>query len=128
MAAPELTEPATPSGTPARRHDFTAETMGRLIYGPQSLEIDFEDRLLAHLKVAMFTKMRRNESFSLSWSEPESSGYGRSSVWVHPMTPVHFRFHGSKRPSLNRLWIEQFIASANNTGEMTVVPEPAEGS
>ncbi|MBF4461362.1 MULTISPECIES: hypothetical protein [unclassified Rathayibacter] len=100
--------------------------MGRLIYGPQSLEIDFEDRLLAHLKVAMFAKMRRNESFSLSWSEPETSGYGRSSVWVHPTTPLHFRFYGSKRPSLNRAWIEQFIAGANNTGEMTVVPEPEE--
>ncbi|PPG65692.1 hypothetical protein C5C31_03375 [Rathayibacter rathayi] len=102
--------------------------MGRLIYGPQSLEIEFEDRLLAHLKVAMFTKMRRNESFSLSWSEPESSVYGRSSIWVHPATALHFRFHGSKRPSLNRQWIEQFIASANTTGEMTVASEPPEGA
>ncbi|MWV51206.1 hypothetical protein GRS96_18205 [Rathayibacter sp. VKM Ac-2803] len=98
--------------------------MGRLIYGPQSLEIDFDDRLLAHLKVAMFTKMRRNESFSLSWSEPEATGFGRSSVWIHPTTPLHFRFQVGKRPGLNRVWIEQFVASANNTGEMIVGPEP----
>lgn len=102
--------------------------MGRLIYGPQALEIDFDDRLLAHLKVAMFTKMRRNESFSLSWREPESMGYGRSSVWVHPSTPLHYRFHGSKRPALNRAWIEQLVASANNTGEMTVMSEPADSA
>lgn len=102
--------------------------MGRLIYGPQALEIDFDDRLLAHLKVAMFTKMRRNEAFSLSWREPESTGYGRSSVWVHPSTPLHYRFFGSKRPALNRAWIEQLVASANNTGEMTVTAEPAEGA
>ncbi|AJM77031.1 hypothetical protein [Rathayibacter toxicus] len=98
--------------------------MGRLIYGPQSLEIELDDRLLAHLKVAMLAKMRRNESFSLSWTEPESSGHGRSSVWVHPTTPLHFRFSGSKRPSLNRAWIEQFMAGANNTGEMNIIPEP----
>ncbi|QHC67783.1 hypothetical protein Q0F99_04455 [Rathayibacter oskolensis] len=98
--------------------------MGRLIYGPQSLEIDFDDRLLAHLKVAMLTKMRRNESFSLSWAEPESTGFGRSSVWIHPTTPLHFRFHVAKRPALNRTWIEQFVSVANNTGEMVVGPEP----
>ncbi|SMH28523.1 hypothetical protein SAMN06295885_0190 [Rathayibacter oskolensis] len=100
--------------------------MGLLIYGPQSLEIDLEDRLLAHLKVAMFTKMRRNESFSLSWSESPATGSGRSSVWVHPTTPLHFRFAGSKRPALNRTWIEQLVAGANNTGEMVVSPEPAD--
>lgn len=100
--------------------------MGKLIYGPQNLEIDFDDRLLAHLKIAMFTKMRRNESFSLSWTEAESSGYGRSSIWVHPTTPLHFRFYGSKRPTLNRAWVETLVAGANNTGEMVVMPEPHE--
>lgn len=100
--------------------------MGKLVYGPQALEIDFDDRLLAHLKIAMLTKLRRNESFSLSWTEPESSGYGRSSIWVHPTTPLHFRFYGSKRPALNRAWVETLVAGANNTGEMTVVPEPTE--
>ncbi|MCJ1686436.1 MULTISPECIES: hypothetical protein [Rathayibacter] len=100
--------------------------MGRLIYGPQSLEIDFDDRLLAHLKVAMFAKMRRNESFSLSWTEPESSGYGRSSVWIHPTTPLHFRFHGGRRPALNRAWIDELIAHANSTGELVLTEEPPE--
>lgn len=100
--------------------------MGKLIYGPQSLEIDFDDRLLAHLKIAMFTKMRRNESFSLSWTESETSGFGRSSIWVHPTTPLHFRFFGSKRPTLNRAWVELLVAGANNTGEMVVAPEPRE--
>ena len=98
--------------------------MGRLIYGPQSLEIDFDDRLLAHLKVAMFAKMRRNESFSLSWTEPESSGYGRSSVWIHPTTPLHFRFHGGRRPALNRAWIEQLSQSASTVSGLAPIPEP----
>ncbi|WKK73021.1 hypothetical protein Q0F99_09270 [Rathayibacter oskolensis] len=61
--------------------------MATLTYGPQNLEIEFEERVLAHLKVAVLSKLRRNEAFSLSWSEDASTGHGRSSVWLHPSVP-----------------------------------------
>ena len=75
----------------------------------------------------MLSKLRRNEAFSLSWTEDASTGHGRSSVWLHPAVPLHFQFREAHQQKLNRAWIEQFVSSANNTGEMLVVPEPQEG-
>lgn len=49
--------------------------------GPHMIKID--DRVLAHLKVLVGSKLRRNEPFLLSWQEPADEGHGRSSVWIH---------------------------------------------
>ena len=46
--------------------------MGTMQYGSGS-EIQIEDRALAHLKVAIATKLRRNESFTLSWKHPDGA-------------------------------------------------------
>ncbi len=102
--------------------------MGRLVYGSGETEIDFDDRVLAHLKVVMVTKLRRDESFLLSWQHGQEDGSGRSSIWVHPAIPLHFRFYGNKQPPLNRAWIEEMMLSANSTGGLRIVPEPEEGS
>jgi hypothetical protein len=100
--------------------------MGRLIYGSQHTDVEFEDRLLAHLKVVLTTKLRRNESFSLSWVHGQDDGSGRSTIWVHPAIPLHFHFNNPKQPPLNRAWIEELMLSANSTGGLMVVPEPEE--
>jgi hypothetical protein len=97
-----------------------------LIYGPQNLEIEFEERVLAHLKVAVLSKLRRNEAFSLSWAEDASTGHGRSSVWLHPAVPLHFRFRETHQQKLNRAWIEQMLSAASMHGELAVTPEPQE--
>ncbi|QWL29428.1 hypothetical protein [Rathayibacter toxicus] len=100
--------------------------MATLVYGPHNLEIDFEERVLAHLKVAVLSKLRRNESFSLSWVEDASTGHGRSSLWMHPAVPLHFRFAESHQPKLNRAWIEQMLSLASMHGELVILPEPEE--
>ncbi|WP_367948644.1 hypothetical protein [Rathayibacter sp. VKM Ac-2857] len=100
--------------------------MATLTYGPQNLEIEFEERVLAHLKVAVLSKLRRNEAFSLSWTEDASTGHGRSSVWLHPSVPLHFRFADTHQPKLNRAWIEQMLSVASMHGELSVLPEPEE--
>ena len=41
--------------------------MGTMYYGGSAMPIQIEDRALAHLKVVVATKLRRNESFTLSW-------------------------------------------------------------
>lgn len=98
--------------------------MGKLIYGHNEV-IDIEDRLLAHLKMAIVTKLRRDEKFSLSWVH---EGAGRSTIWIHPSIPLQFRFDGSRQPALNRAWVEALLTSANSTGGLQLVPEPpAEG-
>ena len=79
--------------------------MGHLTYGGTQ-EFEFEDRTLAHLKVAITLKLRRQESFLMSWVIPAENGGGRMSLWVAPSIPLTFRFGGSRVPQLNKVWIE----------------------
>ena len=102
--------------------------MGRIIYGYDSAEIEFDDRLLAHLKVAIVAKLRRDEKFTLSWDHGIDGGGGRSTVWIHPSIPLQFIFSGSRDATLNREWIEQLMMSANSTGGLQVSAEPREGA
>lgn len=99
--------------------------MATLIYGPQNLHVEFDERVLAHVKVAVLAKLRRSESFSLSWVEGEAAGHGRSSIWLNPAVALQFRFRERSRQRLNRAWVEQMLESANLHGELTIGPEPA---
>jgi len=98
--------------------------MGKLIYGASVREILFEDRTLAHLKVAIVNKLRRSESFTLSWDHGLENGSGRSTIWLHESIPLQFVFEGNRRPKLNRTWIEHLMMTANSIGGLQVVPEP----
>jgi hypothetical protein len=99
--------------------------VGKFIYGVNGYELELEDRALAHLKIAMFTKLRRNESFSLSWQVDLEGGSGRHSIWISPASMIHFQFYGSRRPELNRRWIRDMITAANN-GDLMITSEPPE--
>lgn len=98
--------------------------MGKLIYGTGRKEIEFEDRTLAHLKVVIITKLRRSESFTLSWQHGMENGSGRSTVWIHPTIPLEFVFHGNRTPQLNREWVEHLLHSANTAEGLRMIPEP----
>lgn len=98
--------------------------MGKLIYGSGQSEIDIEDRTLAHLKVVMITKLRRDESFALNWGNEANSGSGRSTIWVHPAMALEFMFHGGRKPALNRDWIDVLMQAANSAGGLQMIPEP----
>jgi hypothetical protein len=100
--------------------------MGKLIYGSSAREIEFDDRVLAHLKVAIVNKLRRSESFTMSWEHGLGNGSGRSTIWIHESIPLQFIFSGNRRPNLNRNWIEQLMITANSTGGLRVIPEPAD--
>lgn len=100
--------------------------MGKLIYGSPGTAIEIEDRALAHLKVAMLAKLRRDEKFALSWQHGHDGGGGRSTIWVHPAIPLQFVFNGSKQPVLNKAWVELLVESANSGSGIQLLPEPAE--
>lgn len=109
-----------------RAHNFG--DMGSLYYGG-SEPIQIDDRALAHLKVVVATKLRRNESFTLTWKHPEGQAEGRSTVWLHPSIPLRFVFDDAETPELSRRWIEALAHSANSSGGITLVDEllePAE--
>ena len=97
--------------------------MGLLIYGPTGSEIEMDDRLLAHLRIVMVSKMRNHEPFTVSWSLDVSQGGGRETLWVHPSIPLRFRFYGSRPPAINRAWIDLMVAAANR-GDLRIMPEP----
>lgn len=104
-----------------------SDRVGRLIYGALPREIEIDDRPLAHLKVAIVSKLRRSESFTLSWDHGKARGGGRSTIWLHQSIPLRFDFDGSRPPVLNRAWIELLMVAANSTEGLQLVPEP-EGS
>lgn len=85
--------------------------MGYLVYGDGS-EYEIEDRALAHLKIVIGSKLRRQEGFFVSWEHTPEEGSGRVSVWVSPAIPIQFRFVGSKTPELNRQWLEVLADSS----------------
>ena len=101
--------------------------MGTIHYdGSDALHI--EDRALAHLKVVIATKLRRNESFTLSWKHPEGDKPGRSTIWLHPSIPLQFVFDDPEQPQLNAKWIEDLMNSVNSTGGIFLVDEVLDNS
>lgn len=100
--------------------------MGKLIYGIPDVSVEFDDRVLAHLKAVIIAKLRRNESFTFTWDTDAEHGGGRRSIWLHPSIPLQFEFFGSREPNVNRGWIEELVKSSNSPGGLRVVPEPAQ--
>ena len=100
--------------------------MGKFIYNSSQREIEIDDRTLAHLRVAILNKLRRSESFSMTWEHGVENGSGRTTLWLHESIPLQFVFSGNRHPKLNRLWIEQMLLSANSTAGLQHMPEPDE--
>lgn len=96
--------------------------MGYLIYG-NAQDYEFDDRTLAHLKVAITMKLRRQESFLMSWVNPPEKGGGRVSIWLTPNIPLTFRFAGSRTPTLNKEWLEVMNELSNTPRGLIVVSE-----
>jgi hypothetical protein len=91
--------------------------MGTLFYGSARTPITVDDRLLAHLKVIVTSKLRRNESFLLSWDEPPENGSGRGSVFIHPTCDLIYRFDGSRPAELDQDLLETMATqSMSNRG------------
>jgi hypothetical protein len=98
--------------------------VGALIYGDARIEVQFEDRVLAHLQLVIGAKLRRKESFFFTWKDDPSVGDGRSTVWIDPAIPLYFKYSGSRPPMVNREWIDQLTASANSPQGLHLTDEP----
>jgi hypothetical protein len=101
--------------------------VGKLTYD-SSLTIDFEDRVLAHLQLVIGAKLRRGESFFMSWKDDPAIGDGRSTLWLYPAVPLYFKFSGSRPPAVNRAWVDALMLTANSTQGLQIVPEPTEAT
>lgn len=97
--------------------------MGTFYYGGSATPIHIDDRALAHLKVVIATKLRRSESFTVSWKHPDDQPRGRSTIWLHPSIPLRFVFDDPEPAELSRSWIEELASSANSSGGLTLIAE-----
>jgi len=100
--------------------------VGTMFYGGEMTPIRIEDRALAHLKVVIATKLRRGESFTVSWRHADDAPRGRSTIWVHPSIPLRFVFDDPEPAVLSRDWIEELANSANSSGGIMLVSEHVE--
>jgi hypothetical protein len=98
--------------------------MGTLTY--DSIVIEFDDRLLAHLQIVIVNKLRRRESFAMSWRDAPEVGDGRSTIWLDPSIPIYFKFDGSRVPAINRDWVERLSDSAASSHGLVVMGEDGE--
>lgn len=100
--------------------------MGTLYYGALGTAIDIDDRTLAHLKVVIATKLRRDERFTLSWRHPDGQARGRTTVWIAPSIPLRFVFAEPERPELDHEWIEVLAAAASSNNGIELTPGQVE--
>ncbi|MER7795858.1 hypothetical protein [Microbacterium sp. NPDC096154] len=98
--------------------------MGQLFYDHIGPAVDIDDRTLAHLRVVITKKLRRQESFTLSWKNPDA--HGRNTIWIHPAIPVKFDFDGPEPTDLNQEWIRRMADSAMTGGGIVLTGEHAD--
>jgi hypothetical protein len=94
--------------------------MGSLFYGSDTAAIEIPDRLLAHVKVVIATKLRRGESFTLSWRHPDDEPGGRSTLWLHPSIPLRIVFDQAEPEVLDSHWLQELAAGASSTGGLSI--------
>ena len=95
-------------------------SMGRLKYDGTSGPITVDDVTLAHVKVVIATKLRRQESFMMTWLHPEGEPDARITIWIHPAIPLQFGFDKSEFPQLSTSRIKAMMARLNATGELNL--------
>ena len=96
--------------------------MGTLIYGTPGVGIVLADRTLAHLRVVVLAKPRRDEKFALSWDDTDT-GTSRT-LWLQPAIPLQFEIATEPAVVLNREWINALTASSHSGGGLRIIPEP----
>lgn len=94
-----------------------------MYYGDDDTALTFDDRALAHLKVVIATKLRRGESFTITWVHGPQEPRGRSTIWIAPSIPLRFVFDDPEPVSLSPGYLEQLATSANSSGGIMLVEE-----
>jgi hypothetical protein len=97
--------------------------VGILYYGDAVHPIRIGDHALAHLRVIIATKLRRHESFTLSWQHPDHHPEARTTLWLHPSIPLRVVLDAEEPPELDRRWLEELARSASGPAGITLGPE-----
>ncbi|WP_336662574.1 DUF7882 family protein [Leucobacter sp. USHLN154] len=95
--------------------------MGNFIHGGRLYE--FEDRLLTHLQFVIGQKLKKKESFFLSWQKPHDRGDGRMYVWLSPHATMAFHFSESREPEMSKAWVRALNALAYTPRGLIAIDE-----
>jgi len=98
--------------------------MGSIYYGGTEDPIEVPDRVLAHIKVVIATKLRRSESFLLSWRHPDGAPTGRTSIWLQPSIPLRFVFDSPEPEALDPQLLQQFATEASSSVGLVIDVTP----
>ncbi|MCM3501796.1 ATP-dependent DNA ligase [Microbacterium sp. P26] len=101
--------------------------MGRLIYRDRAA-FDIDDRILAHLRIVVMNKLRRNEGFMLQL--PVNEGVRQASLWIHASNALVMQFYGGREPVIDRALVDQMMHDASGADGLTltaagIAPQPA---
>lgn len=94
--------------------------MGTLFYGSMCEPIVIPDTLLAHLQVVTTTKLRRGESFPLSWLHPAGQPGGRTTIWLQPSIPLRFELDTRDAVRIDTGMLQRFAQSASSTWGLVI--------
>ena len=92
--------------------------MGRLRYDGHSDPILIDDETLAHLKIVIATKLRRQESFMMTWRPVEGGVDRGAGGWMHPAIPLQFGFDDAEPPTVDPHRIQQIVQALNASGDL----------
>ncbi|MFH8249252.1 hypothetical protein ACH3VR_02635 [Microbacterium sp. B2969] len=90
--------------------------MGNLYYGVVATPVWMPDRLLAHLKVVISAKLRRNESFTITWPHPAAEMWGSTTIRVQPAIPMRFVFDEPEGEPLDATWLQKLADASTRRG------------
>lgn len=94
--------------------------MGKLYYGLSTEAIEMPDRILAHLKVLVTTKLRRSESFALSWDQLIGDRVQRTSIWLQPSIPLRFEVDAESSRCLDRNYLQDLAQAAQSSAGIII--------
>ena len=89
--------------------------MAKLFYGTSVEPITVDDRTLAHVKVVVATKLRRGESFTVSWTHGAGEPTGRTTIWLQPAIPLRFVFDSEQPETLDQNLLKRMANDANSS-------------
>jgi len=87
-------------------------------YDSSGDEIVIDDVTLVHLKIVISTKLRRQESFMMTWRPVGDGVNQRRSAWIHPAIPLQFGFDADDDPAVDPQRIHELMEHLNATGEL----------
>ena len=61
------------------------------------------------------TKLRRGESFTLTWPHSPWSAIGTTTVWMQPAIPLRFVFAGAEAEKLDPMMLKRLAVGANGS-------------